>query len=283
MDADGIPSAGPLSTEEVDHFWREGWLIPRASLPGPLVESLRSVMERVIAMNPGVRPERLVSAHLPEPGAEGVHGAQEFFELARHPMLLDAVEQLSGPDICLWGCQVFCKPGGDGMEVPMHQDGHYWPIRPLATVSVWVALDRSTRENGCLQVVPRTHTSKGFYSHHKSDDPKLVLNQAITKEELDQMGSAIDLELEPGQISIHDVHLVHGSSANTSANRRAGVVFRYMPTTSVLERDLFPSDSSGAGYVVDWAKRPIFLLRGVDRSGRNVLTTCPQPMAGANL
>ena len=89
-----------------------------------------------------------------------------FLELARHPLLLDAVEQVLGPDFCLWGCQVFAKPAGDilsrrrliasgdgcndasvactgdGMAVPMHQDGHYWPLRPLATCTVWVALDR---------------------------------------------------------------------------------------------------------------------------------------------
>ena len=73
--------------------------------------------------------------------SEGVAGSKVFLDLARDPMILDVVEQLIGRDICLWGCQVFCKPAGNGMEVPMHQDGNYWPIRPLATCTVNVLPD----------------------------------------------------------------------------------------------------------------------------------------------
>ena len=64
------------------------------------------------------------------------------------------VEAPIGPDVILWGCRIFCKPGGDGLEVPWHQDGHYLPIRPLATCTVWLALDRSDVGNGCLRVTP---------------------------------------------------------------------------------------------------------------------------------
>ena len=60
----------------------------------------------------------------------------------------------------LWGCHVFCKPAGDGYATPWHQDGHYWPIRPLANCTVWVALEESTIENGCLRVIPRSHRDK---------------------------------------------------------------------------------------------------------------------------
>eukprot|EP00931_Biecheleriopsis_adriatica_P042292 TRINITY_DN24103_c0_g1_i2.p1 TRINITY_DN24103_c0_g1~~TRINITY_DN24103_c0_g1_i2.p1 ORF type:complete len:413 (-),score=52.11 TRINITY_DN24103_c0_g1_i2:26-1264(-) len=224
------------------------------------------------------RPERLVSAHL-EQGTEGVKGSWEFLELARQPLLLSAVEQLIGPDVCLWGVQIFCKPGGDGMEVPMHQDGHYWPIRPLATVTAWVALDASDKGNGCLRVVPRSHAAQRQYDHFKSEDQQLVLNQAIAATELNNLESPVDVELEPGQLSLHDVYTVHGSHANRSARRRAGVALRYMPTTSVLERDLFKSNAS-AGYTVDWVNRPLFLINGEDRSEKNVYSPFPGPVPG---
>jgi len=243
------------------------------------VEHLRTCLDRVIAENPGVRPERLVSAHLEARGTEGVKGSREFFDLALHPTLLSAVEQLIGPDICLWGCQIFCKPSGDGMEVPMHQDGHYWPIRPLATVTAWVALDSSTKANGCLRVVPRSHVARCQYDHYKSDKEHLVLNQAIKDSELDELQSPADVELEPGQFSLHDVYTVHGSHKNSSARRRAGVALRYMPTTSVFERALFESNAS-SGYTVDWANRPIYLAQGLDRSGKNQYTPLPGPVPG---
>jgi hypothetical protein len=266
-----------LSDSEIESYHREGWLVPSCRLPEAFVDRCRANLDELIAQNPGVRPEKLISAHIEtgfssaEPGPEGVRGHRGFFELATHPLILDAVEQLIGPDIALWGCQVFCKPGGDGMPVPMHQDGEYWPIRPLATVTIWVALDRSDAENGCLRVVPRSHAEKKHFAHERREDEAVVLNQAIAEHELRELQPPVDVELEPGQFSAHDVHTVHGSGPNTSSRRRAGVAIRYMPTTSVLERELFASDAS-SGLHVDWKGRPIFLVRGEDKSGRNVFT-----------
>jgi ectoine hydroxylase-related dioxygenase (phytanoyl-CoA dioxygenase family) len=80
--------------------------------------------------------------------------------------------------------------------------------------------------------------------------------------------AAVDLELEPGQMSLHDVYMIHGAAANTSGQRRTGVALRYKPATSVFERDLRPVDGQ-SGVPVNFAQRPIWLLRGVDRSGRN--------------
>ena len=70
------------------------------------------------------------------------------------PEIVELVSGVLGDDIILWGCHVFCKPAEQGYETPGHQDGHYWPIRPLANCTVWVALEASTVENGCLRVIP---------------------------------------------------------------------------------------------------------------------------------
>lgn len=199
---------GPLSPDEVNTYKNDGWVVPQVSIPGNIVDRLRNTLDRLIEQNPGVRPERLVSAHLEEnPGDEGTIGSSDFLELAYHPLILDAVAQLIGPDFCLWGCQIFCKPGGDGMQVPMHQDGHYWPIRPLATCTVWLALDSSDSSNGCLRVVPRSHINRQTFDHFTSGDPKLVLNQAITPAELARLAEPADVELAPGQFSCHDVYV----------------------------------------------------------------------------
>ena len=82
---------------------------------------------------------------------------------------------------------------------------------------------------------------------------------------------AVDIELQPGQMSLHDVYMIHGANANTSAQRRTGVALRYMPGTSVFERGLIePGEASG--YRVDFSTRPIWLLAGQDRTGRNDFT-----------
>ena len=61
------------------------------------------------------------------------------------------------------------------------------------------------------------------------------------------------LELQPGQMSLHDVYMIHGARPNTSARRRTGVALRYMPATSVFERSLRPVDGK-SGVAVNFAR-----------------------------
>ena len=80
--------------------------------------------------------------------------------------------------------------------------------------------------------------------------------------------NAADIVLQPGQMSLHDVYMIHGSNPNRSPRQRAGVAIRYMPGSSLFNRDLFTT-SDQSGYTVDFARRPLWLLRGKDRTGRN--------------
>ena len=146
-----------MSQSEINHYHDEGFLIPQLTLEGSEIEELKHAVDRVLDANSGIRPEQLISVHIDRLNDEGVRGDQAFFELANHPKILDCVEQLIGPDIILWGCQLFCKPGGDGMEVPMHQDGNYWPIRPLATCTACVAIYESNIDNGSMKLIPGSH------------------------------------------------------------------------------------------------------------------------------
>lgn len=255
-----------LSSAEIEHYRREGFVVPGFRLSAGQVTQLRAALDSVIADNPDTRPERLVSIHTRHRGVEGVRGNELFLELARNGEILDLVEQLIGPDLVLWGCQAFCKPAGNGMEVPWHQDGHYWPIKPLATCTVWIAIDDSVIENGCLRVIPRSHREQTLCPHLKEDRDDVVLNQRVQDGLFDE-STAVDIELEAGQMSLHDIYLIHGSNPNRSPRRRAGLAIRYMPATSLFDRSR-AADSS-AGYMVDFSSRPIWLVRGEDRTGRN--------------
>jgi hypothetical protein len=134
-----------LSEAERAAYARDGYVVPEYRLPDEYTARLRDALDQLIADNPGIRPEKLVSAHLEgKQATEGVKGSRAFLGLAMHAPIVDRVADLIGPDVILWGCHVFCKPAGDGHETPWHQDGHYWPIRPLATCTVWVALEAST-------------------------------------------------------------------------------------------------------------------------------------------
>ncbi len=256
-----------LSTSEIAQYRREGYVIPRFALPAPQVAALRDALDELLRRNPGVRPEKLVSAHVEGDNGEGVRGVADFLALARDPEIVELVSGVIGDDIILWGCHVFCKPAGEGYETPWHQDGHYWPIRPLATCTVWVALEPSTRANGCLRVIPRSHAARALHPHLHEDRSDLTLNQRLAADSFDE-AAAVDIELQPGQMSLHEVYMIHGAAANRSAQRRTGVALRYMPSTSLFERTLRPVDGQ-SGVPVNFSQRPLWLVRGVDRHGGN--------------
>jgi len=256
-----------LSKQEIDTYRDEGLVIPQYHLPATLLAELREDCEKLIRDNPEVRPEQLVNAHLEKlPGrGQGLIGGGKILRYGTLPDILDLVEQLIGPDIILWGSNLFAKPPGVGMEVPWHQDGHYWPIRPLAAITVWIALDDSTTENGCMRYIPGSHKS-GVLSHHMDERREIVLSQAIQDDLFDE-STAEDDVLAAGQISLHDAYLIHGSRVNRSPKRRAGLTFRYMPATSHFDRSIAPYVSKGIN--ADFAERPLFQVRGVNRHPQN--------------
>jgi hypothetical protein len=258
-----------LHADEIAHYRREGWVVPRFRLPAARMAAMVDALEMLLRQNPGVRPEKLVSAHIEGDATgdngEGVRGSRAFLDLARDPEIVELVSGVLGEDMILWGCHVFCKPAVEGYETPWHQDGHYWPIRPLATCTAWVALEPSTAENGCLRVIPRSHAGRRLHEHLHEDRTDLTLNQRMA--DVDE-AAAVDIELQPGEMSLHDVYMIHGARANTSGKRRTGAALRYMPATSVFERDLRPVDGK-SGVPVNFARRPLWLVKGQDRSGRN--------------
>jgi ectoine hydroxylase-related dioxygenase (phytanoyl-CoA dioxygenase family) len=255
-----------LSDAEAEQYRQQGYVVPAFRLDPASVRRMQEALDELIAANPGVRPEKLVSAHIEGRNDEGVSGSQAFLDLAMNPDIVDLVAQVIGPDVVLWGCHVFCKPAQEGYETPWHQDGHYWPIRPLANCTVWVALEPSTRANGCLRVIPGSHAAKQLHPHLHEDRTDLTLNQRMADGSFDE-NDAVDIELEPGQMSMHDIYMIHGAQANRSGIRRTGVALRYMPGSSLFDRSLKPSDGQ-TGVPVSFATRPLWLLRGEDRPQR---------------
>jgi ectoine hydroxylase-related dioxygenase (phytanoyl-CoA dioxygenase family) len=259
-----------LSPSEIEQYRQHGWVKPAWRLPEAQVRAMRNALDDLIRRNPGVRPEKLVSAHIEGDNGEGVRGSASFLALARDREIVDLVSGVIGEDVILWGCHVFCKPPVDGFETPWHQDGHYWPIRPLATCTVWVALEESKVDNGCLRVIPGSHRATKLHEHLHEDRTDLTLQQRMAPGTFDE-AEAVDVELEPGEMSLHDVYMIHGARPNTSTKRRTGVALRYMPATSLFDRSLRPVDGK-TGVPVNFAQRPLWLLKGVDRTGRNDFT-----------
>ena len=254
-----------LSKAEIDLYKEKGFVVPKLRVSDEIIQRLREAIEDTLRDNPHVRPEQLASIHTSKTSAGDTIGHKTFLDVAPDNGLVDPVSGILGDHIIMWGVQLFCKPGEDGMKVPMHQDGQYWPIRPLATCTLWLALDDSDRGNGCLKVVPGSHKNAVHFKHKVEHRKNLVLNQAIKDDRVSDTEVEY-IELKAGQFSLHDVYLVQGSDTNTSGRRRASFTVRYMRSSSVLRRDL---EIPFAGYLVHWAGKPLWMVRGEDLSGEN--------------
>ncbi len=180
-------------------------------------------------------------------------------DLMRHSKMLDAVEDLIGPDILCWNTLFWIKEAGSESFVSWHQDLRYWGLDTSDLVSVWLALSPATLESGCMRVLPRSH--KGDLLPHKDEyksDNLLTRGQEIAVE-VDE-AEAVAMPLKPGQISLHNVRLAHASGLNRSTDRRIGLSLHYMPTST--KQILGEWDSAA-------------LVRGEDRFGHFHLTPRP--------
>ena len=152
---------------------------------GSYINQLNQALNKLIYDNPHIRPEKLVSTHV-ENGSEGIKGSQVFINIALDDIILNFVSQLIGEDIILWEYQVFCELGGDGMQVPWHQDGKYWSIRPLVTCTAWIAIDDSTIKNGCLRVIPESYSKKQIFEYYQNERKDIVLDQELDSRIFDE-------------------------------------------------------------------------------------------------
>lgn len=240
-----------LTAAEIAAYEREGYLIiDRPIFPEPAFIALRDHFEATLADLPAdARPEAMDVPHVTDPA---------LFRWLFAAEVLDLVEQIIGPDIALWSSHFICKPKGDGRRVPWHEDSAYWKgqLEPMEVVTLWLAIDPSTRENGCMYVVPRTHDN-GYSTYEPVDVRNNVFASEITPaQRRDEL--AVPCELQPNQASLHNGRLIHGSPPNTSALRRCGYTMRYIPTSVRFRDDIINRDG---------AIHQIYLARGRDRAG----------------
>ena len=174
-----------FSDEETARYHADGLVVSPFRISPARLESMRECLERLLRDNADVAPESLVCPHIPNGPRHDAAAAGKWFEFATDPGMLDLVTQLIGPDVILWGSQVFCKPALTGREVPWHQDGQYWPIRPLATCSVWIALDDVSPENGCMRYIAGSHRNRGLLPHRIRSGTDIVLNQEVDPGSID--------------------------------------------------------------------------------------------------
>jgi ectoine hydroxylase-related dioxygenase (phytanoyl-CoA dioxygenase family) len=241
-----------LTREQLAAYERQGFLFPLPALSDSETALFREKLEHLEAENGGEIPARLNrKPHLLLTWLN---------ELIRDPRILDAVEDVLGPNIFCWGSGFFIKNAGTAARVTWHQDSTYWGLSKPDIVTAWVAFTPSTTENGCMRVIPASHGSQQLPHRDTFAADNLLSRGQEIAVDVDE-SKAVDVVLMPGQMSLHHVLLVHGSEPNGAAIRRIGFAIRYLPT--------YVKQLSG---VRDSAT----LVRGVDEYGHFSLEPAPR-------
>ncbi len=212
-----------LSESAIEHYRREGYYFPVRVLDAQAAAAQLARLEQFEATQ-----------------AHAITGAQRskshllfrwVDDLMRHAAILDAVEDLIGPDILCWNTLFWIKEAHSETFVSWHQDLRYWGLDTDDLVSVWLALSPATIESGCMRVLPGSHTGELLpHSDEYRADNLLTRGQEIAVP-VDET-KAVPMPLQPGEISLHSVRLAHASTPNRSNHRRVGLSLHYMPTSA---------------------------------------------------
>lgn len=229
-----------LSPQELERYRRDGCLYPIRLMGDEETAGHRRRLEsaeaRHGAMHYRVKPYLLLTSAA---------------EIGRLPALLDAVEDILGPDILMWDSAYVIKEPHDTRFVSWHQDLTYWGLDSSEIVTAWVALSHSNPENGCMRFIPGTHAI-GKLAHEDTYDAENILHRGQRISTAFDEANAVDIVLAPGEASLHHGWVMHASNANASSERRIGLTIQYAATSvrqTVAERE------------------SATLVRGVDRYG----------------
>jgi hypothetical protein len=209
-----------LSTDAVAFYRQHGYYAPVRVLSSHQADRVREQLELHEAAHGRLRGPLRHKSHLLFTWLD---------DLIRTPAILDAVEDVIGPNILAWGTSFFVKEAHDSSYVSWHQDSTYWGLDPADIVTAWVALSESTVENGAMRVIPDSHVLDQIPHRDTFAEGNLLSRGQEIAVEVDAT-KAKELVLQPGEMSLHHVRLIHGSEPNPSGKRRIGFAIRYLPT-----------------------------------------------------
>lgn len=215
-----------LNEQLVSRYRDEGYLFPFRGVSAEAAASYRADVERTCSATPG-----------PAAAAAGTvsYRVKPYLlfkwaaNMVREPAILDAVEDLIGPDIMVFHTTMWWKTKGSASRVPWHQDGTYFGLAPHEHVTAWVALSPSNTQTGCVRVVPGSHRA-GQMPHADHRDPALMLSRGQTVVANMADAVATPIVLSPGEFSLHHTMAVHSSDPNTGDDDRIGIGISYIPT-----------------------------------------------------
>lgn len=236
----------------------QGFVVFRDVIDAELLAEADAHVQWLQSRHPDLRPEHL--------GTKLLANDPFWVRLVADDRLLDVAEQFVGRDIALFASHYISKPPRNGLPVHWHQDAGFWPLDPMQVTTLWLAIDHSVPDNGCLRVLPGSH-ELSVQPMRPTEGTAGVLSSEVAVENVDE-SQAVDLILGPGDVSVHHPNSIHGSKANTSPRRRCGLTIRYIPTSTRITETPWPS---------------AFLVRGRAVTGVNDYRPRPRYSAGRHM
>ncbi|MCW5605558.1 MAG: phytanoyl-CoA dioxygenase family protein [Burkholderiales bacterium] len=232
-------STDSFSQVELQRFRRDGYLIVRSLTPASLCAQMKALAQRELAAQAGpLEYEAEVRypgapASLDAPGGRTVRRLLQayardalFRQWAVSPEIGTRLRQLLGPGAMLSQAHHNCvmtKDPRHGSLTSWHQDIRYWSFEKPELVSVWLALGAERRENGCLLLLPGSHTME--FAPHRLDEAQFL--RTDLKESRTLLDTQIAAELDPGDVLFFHCRLFHAAGNNRSVQTKYSLVFTY--------------------------------------------------------
>lgn len=247
------PQPKTLAPTQVEAFRADGVIAGLPVFSESELESLNRGLERTLSL--------LELGETTKEIREWHEASRFLLDICLNPRILDYVEDLIGPNFFMWASNFFIKQPHTTESVTWHQDAYYWPLEPRASVTAWIAFDDVDVENGAMNIIPGSHRD-GIFPHRRlSGAGSSVLDLECDTSAFD-LSTVRHVCMAAGEISIHSDQLIHGSPANPSDRRRAGLTIRYSPTHVKCDLSVNPHFKA-------------YLARGVDAYRHNPQGTMP--------
>jgi len=231
-----------LSEEQKAFYHQNGYLIGLPAIYTPAeMQVINAGLPNLLAL---LRPDETAKDI-----REWHETSTYLYDIGMNPNILDLAESILGPNFYLWASSFFIKEPFSTATVGWHQDAYYWPMKPHHSVTVWLAFDDVDEENGGMKIIPGSHRA-GLLQHTRREKTDSIITLELESGTFRE-ADAVQFKLKAGEVSLHDDRAAHGSPANPSSRRRAGLTIRY----------------SGTEVKNDMAVNPNFktyLCRGVD-------------------
>lgn len=247
-----------LTAAQVDFYRTNGYLVglPPIYSAAEMARLNAELPELLKLLRPGETSKDIREWH---------ETSRYLFDICMNPKILDLVEPILGPNFFMWASNFFIKEPRSTATVGWHQDAYYWPMTPQHSVTVWLAFDDVDEENGAMKIIPGSHLG-GIIQHKRSTQTDSVLTLELERGSFRE-DTAVSLKLKAGEVSLHDDRAIHGSPANPSARRRAGLTIRYSGTDVKNDLSVNPNFKT-------------YLCRGVDQYRHNPVGPIPTQRYG---